>query len=314
VKLLRVLDGVPYYRLGGSKKVNVNVRVVAATNQNLEELTQAGRFRRDLYHRLAQFKLEIPPLRERPEDILGIAEHILHEHVPESRFTRDAVTALVSYSWPGNVRELQNAVFHAIMHAKNPQKEITASELNVADSSPAAPASAAPLDGDLSQIERQIIFQTLERFGGNQSKAAQALGISRRTLVRKLRNYRRSGCDKPAASLSLEQKQYYRAELNQPVKMKYSGKQIQATLMNISLGGAAIYTETPVEFGAPVTIYFVIPETDMEAELPGRVVWSGHDFRHGVQFVETPPGIRTLLQQWLMAQMKKNGWACDMAV
>src|SRR5207247_1248096 len=84
VKLLRVLDGIPYYRLGGSRKVNVNVRVVTATNQNLEELVRAGRFRSDLYHRLAQFKLEIPPLRERPEDILGIAEHILRQHFPES--------------------------------------------------------------------------------------------------------------------------------------------------------------------------------------------------------------------------------------
>src|SRR5437899_7565438 len=73
-KLLRVLDGVPYYRLGGSKKVNVNVRVVAATNRDLEEAAHAGAFRSDLYHRLAQFKLEVPPLRERPEDLLGIAE------------------------------------------------------------------------------------------------------------------------------------------------------------------------------------------------------------------------------------------------
>src|SRR6478609_2566235 len=76
VKLLRVLDGVPYYRLGGTKKVNVNVRVVAATNQHLEELVRAGRFRNDLYHRLAEVKLEIPPLRERPEDLLAIAEQI----------------------------------------------------------------------------------------------------------------------------------------------------------------------------------------------------------------------------------------------
>src|ERR1700760_2225903 len=87
VKLLRVLDGVPYYRLGGSKKVSVDVRVVAATNQNLEELVRAASFRSDLYHRLAQFKLELPPLRERPEDILGIAEQLLHEHYPESSFT-----------------------------------------------------------------------------------------------------------------------------------------------------------------------------------------------------------------------------------
>ena len=108
VKLLRVLDGVPYYRLGGNKKVSVNVRVVAATNQHIEEMVRAGRFRNDLYHRLAEFKLEIPPLRERPEDLLAIAEHILHQHHPNSRFTNDAITAMLSHEWPGNVRELRN--------------------------------------------------------------------------------------------------------------------------------------------------------------------------------------------------------------
>src|SRR5438270_8571550 len=83
VKLLRVLDGVPYFRLGGSKKVSVELRVVAATNQDLEALVRAGKFRSDLYHRLAQFKLELPPLRERPEDVLGIAQQVLHQHYPD---------------------------------------------------------------------------------------------------------------------------------------------------------------------------------------------------------------------------------------
>src|SRR5436189_25844 len=106
VKLLRVLDGISYYRLGGSKKVGVDVRVVAATNHDLEVLVKAGRFRSDLYHRLAQFKLELPPLRERPEDILGIAEQVLQEHSAGARLGNDAMRALLSYSWPGNVREL----------------------------------------------------------------------------------------------------------------------------------------------------------------------------------------------------------------
>src|SRR5262249_4957150 len=95
VKLLRVLDGVPYFRLGGSRKVNVNVRLVAATNQDLQGLVRAGRFRSDLYHRLAEFTLEIPPLRNRPEDLLGIADRILQQHAPGSRFTQDAVTAML---------------------------------------------------------------------------------------------------------------------------------------------------------------------------------------------------------------------------
>jgi len=91
--------------------VDVNVRVVAATNQDLEELVRSGRFRNDLYHRLAEFKLEIPPLRERPEDLLAIAEQILHQHHPSSRFSNDGISALLTYEWPGNVRELRNSVF-----------------------------------------------------------------------------------------------------------------------------------------------------------------------------------------------------------
>src|SRR5438309_11913121 len=196
VKLLRVLDGVPYYCLGGSKKVTVDVRVVAATNQDLEELVRAGRFRSDLYHRLAHFKLELPPLRERPEDILGIAEQLLHEHYPQSSFTSDAVRAMFAYAWQGNVRELKNAIFRTVLVAKNPQVHVTAADLNLPEvtfsssgtGSPTAnghatpngnghaPAAAAvPVGTDLNQVEKQMIFQALERFGGNQGKAAEAL-------------------------------------------------------------------------------------------------------------------------------------------
>src|SRR6476646_12265107 len=131
VKLLRVLDGVPYYRLGGSKKVSVDVRVVAATNHDLQDLVQNGRFRSDLYHRLAQFKLEVPPLRERPEDVLGIADQVLRQHYPESRFSGDAVEALLSHEWPGNVRELRNSIFRAIMLAKNASMAITGVDLKL---------------------------------------------------------------------------------------------------------------------------------------------------------------------------------------
>src|ERR1700742_1250115 len=150
VKLLRVLDGAPYYRLGGSKKVSVDVRVVAATNQNLEELVRSGRFRNDLYHRLAEFKLEIPPLRERPEDMLAIAEQILHQHYAESRFSHDGITALLTYDWPGNVRELRNSVFRAVMLAKNAHVEITADDLKL--SSVTQPSSNKALNRDLDQL------------------------------------------------------------------------------------------------------------------------------------------------------------------
>jgi len=303
VKLLRVLDGVPYYRLGGSKKVTADVRVVAATNQDLEELVRAGRFRGDLYHRLAQFKLHIPPLRERPEDLLGIAEYLLHEHYPESRFSSDATRAMLSYRWPGNVRELKNAIFHAVMCAKSPQTEISAADLRLPE---IAANGHAPMNGDLNQIERQMIFQALEKFEGNQSKAAEALGISRRTLIRKLKAYREDDIETQDEVLRAEQERYYRAQLSLPVKMTYGGEHIEATLLNLSVGGAAIAIERPLNFGMPASISFSIPETDQETELSGRIAWSNSEGQHGIQFTDLPANVRASLLRWLTSQMKKE--------
>jgi len=294
VKLLRVLDGVPYYRLGGSKKVTVDVRVVAATNQDLEELVRVGRFRGDLYHRLAQFKLQIPPLRERPEDLLAIAEHLLHEHYPESRFTTDAITAMLSYRWPGNVRELKNAVFHAVMCARSPQTEITAADLPPAEDT--ASNGHAALNGDLNQVERQMIFQALEKCDGNQSKAAESLGISRRTLIRKLKTYRETLSDASAPG----QERHYRARMDLPVKMKYDGEQLAATLLNLSIGGAAVATQKTLQFGTLASIYLALAETDEEIEFPGRIAWSNSEGQYGMQFRDLPAHVHSSLRNYLL--------------
>ena len=310
VKLLRVLDGVPYYRLGGSKKVTVDVRVVASTNQDLEELVQAGRFRRDLYHRLAQFKLEIPPLRDRPEDLLGIAEHLLHAHYLESRFSNDAIDAMLTYRWPGNVRELKNSIFHATMCAKDAKIQITAADLKLPEVG--SSTGHVLLDGDLNQVERQMIFQALEKFDGNQGKAAQALGISRRTLIRKLKAYRENDSEATGRPRNSEQERYYRAQMQLPVKLRYAGEQFDATLLNLSIGGAAIAIEKPLTFGMPAAICFVIPETEGETELPGRIAWSNSEGQHGIQFSDLPASLRSILLRWLTSQMKKP--SCDVAV
>ena len=304
VKLLRVLDGVPYYRLGGSKKVTVDVRVVAATNQDLEELVRAGRFRGDLYHRLAQFKLEIPPLRERPEDLLGIAEYLLQQHYPESRFTSDAVKAMLSYRWPGNVRELKNAIFHAVMYAKNPETEISAADLRLPEAAPTTNGHA--LNGDLNQVERQMIFQALEKFDGNQGKAAESLGISRRTLIRKLKAYRENDSENQEQALRAEQERYYRAQMSVPVRFRYGAEQMEATLLNLSMGGAAILIERSLSFGMPASIFFVIPDTDQEVELSGKVAWSNSEGQHGIQFSDLSPEVRSSLLRWLTSQMKRE--------
>src|SRR5580700_2821827 len=113
VKLLRVLDGVPYYRLGGVKKISVDVRVVAATNQELEAAVSEGRFRSDLYHRLSQFTLRVPPLRSRVDDIAPLARYFLALHNPSLNFSQSALAALESRAWPGNIRELRNVVIKA---------------------------------------------------------------------------------------------------------------------------------------------------------------------------------------------------------
>jgi DNA-binding transcriptional ArsR family regulator len=309
VKLLRVLDGVPYYRLGGNRKVSVDVRVVAATNQHLENLVAAGRFRSDLYHRLAQFKLEVPPLRERPEDVVGIAEQVLHEHYPESRFSRDAIDALTNYAWPGNVRELKNVVFGAVLQARDAQSEITAADLRFPDSVSSRRRSIPP-DSDLDQVEKQAILHALEDSGGNQGKAAEALGISRRTLIRKLKIYREAGLEDSSGSLSLSQQRYYRAQLELPIEMKYAGEQFDAVLLNISAGGAGVRTEKPLKSGAPVALVFSIPGSNTQApvELPGRVTWTNKSGQYGIQFSEIPPSLRTSLQRWLRVEMKKDGW------
>src|ERR1700758_1984067 len=130
VKLLRVLDGQPFYRLGGHKKIKVDVRIVAATNQDLEAAVREGRFRQDLFHRLGQFQLRVPPLRERPEDIVALAEHFLRIKAPAKHFSDQAISALLSHTWPGNIRELRNLIARMAMESSS--TEIDFSRLTAA--------------------------------------------------------------------------------------------------------------------------------------------------------------------------------------
>src|SRR5437868_15410389 len=155
-KLLRVLDGVAYYRLGGSRKVAVNVRVIAATNRDLELEVHAGKFRRDLYHRLTQFQLQVPPLRERLEDISALAELFLRQHAPAAKFSDEAMQSLLRYPWPGNVRELKNVIFKAAMHAKPGTREIRASDLPASVCGVPEASSPAALQGNLDEMDKPI--------------------------------------------------------------------------------------------------------------------------------------------------------------
>jgi len=185
VKLLRVLDGVPYYRLGGKRKISVNVRVVAATNRAPEEAVRSGVMRHDLYHRLSQMVLRVPPLRERPEDVHALAQFFLDEHAPHKQFSEGALRALSRHPWPGNVRELRNVVTRAALLSRS--REIAEEDLALGQPIQTA-ASTLPLC-DLDAMERQMIRRALQQTGGHQERAAELLGISRRTLSRKLKLY-----------------------------------------------------------------------------------------------------------------------------
>ncbi len=186
VKLLRVLDGVPYYRLGGQKKVQVNTRILAATNQDLETGVRAGSFRSDLYHRLNQCQVKVPPLRERVEDIVPLAEHFLRQQIMDAEFSDDAKLLLCRHDWPGNARELRNAVIAALLRTQGVVIEAQDfCELRVADRSAGRAPGGLRLDG----LEKEAILEALRKTGGHHQQAADLLGISRRTLSRKLKVY-----------------------------------------------------------------------------------------------------------------------------
>ncbi len=203
-KLLRAIETRTFFRVGGVRKVEVNIRIIAATNRNVDSVIADGSFRSDLLYRINGFQIDLKPLRERPEDIEPLARHLL-KHVggtnpPE--ITAEAFAAMRSYNWPGNVRQLRNCLERGVLLSNNGQ--ITISELppevvrvslaalpGVAVQ-PGAPAEiAAPNSGPLSlrEVERQQILAALEQTGWHRGKTAEVLGISPSTLYRRLRDY-----------------------------------------------------------------------------------------------------------------------------
>jgi len=308
-KLLRVLDGVPYYRLGGSRKVAVNVRVIAATNRDLEAEVQAGKFRRDLYHRLTQFQLQVPPLRDRRDDVVAIAEYFLQQQSPGASFTKDAIHALLGYNWPGNIRELKNVIFKAAVQTKPGTKEIRASDLPAAICGVIETVTPAAFQGNLEDMEKQMILQALSRSGGNQVKAAQQLGISGRTLRRKLAKYRRedqaAGSD---AANSRQQQRYFRVTIGIPVMLNVDGQQIEATSVNISSGGLAVQCPVNLAHGSSMDISFTLPECSMPIEAKGKLAWAAPEGLAGLSIVEIHPALERELQQWLFARARNEGW------
>jgi len=189
VHLLRVLEEKEFTRVGGNELVKVDVRVISATNKDIKKAVANGQFREDLYYRLNVVNIELPPLRERKEDILLLAQHFLKKFAVENQkgitgFSPEATDFLLRYEWPGNVRELENAIERAVILAQNPFIEVV--DLRQEN---LLLAHSAPLGKDLGEVEKNHILNILNETGGNHSEAARILGISRMTLYNKIRAY-----------------------------------------------------------------------------------------------------------------------------
>ncbi len=210
VKLLSVLDDQAFYPVGGSKKIEVDVRVIAATHRSLRQEVENGNFREDLFYRLNVLHLDIPPLREREGDIRLLLDYFLHQIVAKlprniTGFNKKAIEILNHYSYPGNVRELRNIVEYAVtvcqgkkVGSKDLPQYLTkrtkpdrpaVTKVSSPPSVAPAPAAASPLGG-WAEMEKANILEALNKSQGNRSKAAEILGCGRTTLWRKLKKYK----------------------------------------------------------------------------------------------------------------------------
>jgi DNA-binding NtrC family response regulator len=201
VKLLRVLSERTIERVGSNTPIHVDVRLIAATNKNLREMVDEGKFREDLYFRLNVVRIEMPPLRTRKEDIVLLADAFLKEFAEENGrpfkpLEDEALQLLLSYSWPGNVRELRTVIEHGVVMSNDETIGVRHLPAFLREETPvrSAPnesggkiALERPFDFNLHALEMRAIRKALEHAGGNRTKAAELLGISRRTLQRKLK-------------------------------------------------------------------------------------------------------------------------------
>ena len=313
VKLLRVLDGQPFYRLGGHRKIRVDVRIVAATNQDLEAAVKEGRFRQDLFHRLGQIQLRVPPLSERPEDIVALAEHFLRLKAPNKNFSEQAISALLSHPWPGNIRELRNLVARMAMESG---AEIDFSRVTAAlTGEPSALRQTASMPvSNLDSMEEQMIIKALERTGGQRTLAAEQLGISRRTLSRKLKEYNINFAPGDSMAslgfISNEQQKFFRARVEIPVTIQNSqGEEIHVQGINLSTGGMGLDgLKEPLRFAGLVDVSFVLPESQVQFQAKARLMWIGDEGRVGIRFAVIEPALFEQLQHWTNRKMKEEGW------
>lgn len=201
VKILRVLQERHFYRVGGTEKVEVDVRIVAATNRDIQKEVELGRFREDLYYRINVVSLNIPSLRERKDDIPLLARHFLQKFSSQSEklfldFQEEALSALMQYDWPGNVRELENTIEHIVALANDSQVKVKHLPKTIKQRTAKGRAPQFPFTLDayhqiipLEELEKNVITQALRQFEGNVALVAKSLQIGQATLYRKIRKF-----------------------------------------------------------------------------------------------------------------------------
>jgi transcriptional regulator with PAS, ATPase and Fis domain len=322
VKLLRVLDGVPYYRVGGRRKISVDVRIVAATNRPLEEAVRTGRFRDDLYHRLGQIQLHVPPLRERRDEIEVLAEYFLKQAHPRMHLSADTRTALRAYRWPGNIRELRNVILRAAAAACEAEEIRSVDlppELTSGTQETGAELAASDKGGvnsdvvGLDAIEKRAILQALEAVGGRVGIAAEKLGISRKTLQRKLKQYsiesREPTLHQGLGQLGEAEEKYFRASLAVPVKIVTADGQFVVQAVNVNGHGMGLErVSNPFQLAHECKLSFTLPGVEPAIHTQARLVWAEPKGRVGVVFVDLPPDCESRLKAWLREKQKEEGW------
>jgi len=196
-KLLRVLQEREFQRLGGTSTLSIDIRILAATNQDLKDALRDGYFREDLYHRLAAFPIKVPPLRDRREDIPILADHFIKKYAAAAEksirdISTDALQMLMQHDFPGNVRELENVIERAVLYERTDRLQPQSLLLHQTRGS-SQPATISPTDATdiltLKEAERRAIIKALKTTGGNISAAARTLGIDRSTLYQKMEKH-----------------------------------------------------------------------------------------------------------------------------
>jgi DNA-binding protein Fis len=276
------------------------------TNRDLEAAVRAGSFRSDLYHRISEVHLRVPPLRDRPQDVITLAEFFLARSCPNVSFTPEALELLPQFEWPGNVRELRNMALK--LGVLNVRREITPEDIrqHMRDNARQETVSfGIPCinAGTMEELERLMILRTLETTGGNQSLAAKQLGIPRRTFCRKLNEHNitfgRRATTPVKSALALPA--CFRAEFSVPVLLcTREGHRFTAEARNLSVGGLGLENfRPPLEISGELALQFSLPGTSQPIEVKGIVAWSQPNALAGIRFTGISASTSNLLREWI---------------